>query len=117
MGRRFVFAVIAMLVIPAAFAQQRNAEGQMMRPQRPRSPEISADGRVTFRLSAPKASEVLVHHTTGGWAVWPEGADVAMKKDNQGLWSVTIGPLRPEFYTYTFLVDGVQALDPSNSMI
>jgi enterochelin esterase family protein len=39
-----------------------------------------------------------------------------MKKDDQGLWSVTIGPLKPEFYTYTFLVDGVQALDPSNPM-
>ena len=40
-----------------------------------------------------------------------------MAKDDQGVWSVTIGPLKPEFYTYTFLVDGVQALDPGNSMI
>ena len=60
--------------------------------------EVSGDlghGKVTFRLSAPKASEVQVHNTTGGWAVWPEGADVAMTKDDQGVWSVTIGPLKP----------------------
>jgi enterochelin esterase-like enzyme len=117
MSRRFIFAIIAMLLGAAAFSQERNAEGQMMRPQRPRSPEISADGKVTFRLSAPKANEVLVHNSSGGWCVWPEGADVAMKKDDQGVWSVTIGPLKPEFYTYTIVVDGVQALDPSNPMI
>jgi len=117
MSRHFTCGVIAILLSTAVFAQQRNADGQTMRPQRPRSPEISADGNVTFRLSAPKASEVLVRNTSGGWAVWPEGADVPMTKDDQGVWSVTIGPLKPEFYTYTFLVDGVQALDPGNSMI
>ncbi|MCX6627131.1 MAG: alpha/beta hydrolase-fold protein, partial [Candidatus Solibacter sp.] len=100
-----------------AFAQQRNADGQTVRPSLPRSPEILADGRVTFRLSAPEASKVLVRNTSGGWTVWPEGDYLTMTKGDQGVWSVTIGPLKPEFYTYTFVVDGVQALDPSNSMI
>lgn len=117
MSKRFILAITTILLSAGVFAQQRNADGQMMRPQRPKSPEISADGKVTFRLSAPKAGEVMVHNTSGGWCVWPEGADVEMKKDAQGIWSVTIGPLKPEFYTYTFLVDGVQALDPSNPMI
>ena len=116
MKKALVFAVIAVLFGVAGFAQQRTPEGQVVRPQRPRSPEIAADGKVTFRLSAPKATEVLLHNTSGGWLVWPEGDNLTMKKDDQGLWSITIGPLKPEFYTYTFVVDGVQALDPSNSL-
>jgi enterochelin esterase-like enzyme len=115
MSRRFVVALFVVLIATASFAQQRTPDGQVVRPQRPRSPEIAADGTVTFRLSAPKATEVLVHNSSGGWAVWPEGGDVPMKKDDQGLWSVTIGPLKPEYYTYSFTVDGIAALDPSNS--
>ena len=34
-----------------------------------------------------------------------------MTKDEQGVWSVTVGPLKPELYAYTFVVDGVPALD------
>jgi len=100
-----------------AFAQQRDPSGQIVRPSLPKSPEILADGRVTFRLSAPEASEILVRNTTGGWAVWPEGDDLPMARDDKGVWSLTIGPLEPEFYTYTFVVDGVQAFDPSNTLI
>ena len=35
-------------------------------------------------------------------------------KSNSGTWTVTVGPLKPEFYGYTFCVDGVTTLDPSN---
>ena len=114
--RRLFFAIAALGLAAAAFAQQRSPEGQMVRPSLPKSPEILADGRVTFRLQAPEASKVLVRNTTGGWAVWPEGDDLAMTKDDKGVWSLTVGPLKPEFYTYTFVVNGVQALDPSNSL-
>ena len=71
-----------------------------------RSPEVLADGRVTFRILAPKATEVLVRGN------WERGRDLAMTKDDSGLWSVTTPPLQPELWAYTFSVDGVRTLDP-----
>ncbi len=81
------------------------------------SPVVLPDGRVTFRLMAPDASSVSVHNTTGGYADWPHGNDVPLTRDSQGLWSATIGPLRAEFFTYVYVVDGGQALDPGNAFI
>ena len=40
-----------------------------------------------------------------------------MTKNEAGNWSVTIGPLKPEFYSYAFIVDSVYALDPNNPMV
>src|SRR5947207_184567 len=78
------------------------------RPPVPRSPEIHADKTVTFRLSAPKATEVTLN---GSW----EGAsNLPMKKDENGVWSTTIGPLGAQLWGYWYLVDGVKALDPGN---
>ncbi len=38
-------------------------------------------------------------------------------RNDTGLWVTTLGPLQPEFYGYTFIVDGVTVLDPSNPQI
>jgi enterochelin esterase-like enzyme len=74
-----------------------------------RSPEVSADRRVTFRLRAPNAKEVLV---TGG-AI----GRLPMQKDDQGVWSATTEPLEPEIYDYSFSVDGLSIPDPRNPLI
>ena len=79
-----------------------------------RSPEITPEGMVTFRLAAPNAASVLVRNTSGGFLDWPGGNEVAMAKGDDGVWSATIGPLKPEYYVYVFVVDGVQAQDPRN---
>ena len=60
------------------------------------SPEVSADGHVTFRLQAPKATSISV---SGDF-----GTDANMMKGEDGVWSVTIGPLEPEEYIITFLM-------------
>ena len=73
-----------------------------------RSPEVLADGRVTFRLLAPKAAEVFVQGN------WRGGQGLAMSRDSAGLWSVTTPPLEPELWAYTFSVDGVRTLDAAN---
>lgn len=75
---------------------------------RVRSPEILPDGRIAFRLLAPKAAEVVLHGD------WPGGDELALTKDATGLWSATTGPVQPELWTYTFTVDGVPTLDPRN---
>ena len=73
------------------------------------SPEIQPDHRLTFRLYAPKAAEVTV---AGDF-----GSSAKLTKDEKGVWSVTVGPLTPDFYSYTFVVDGVKTLDPKNATI
>jgi len=72
------------------------------------SPEILPDNRVTFRLSAPNATEVEL---AGEMPDMP----TAMTTDDEGVWSVTVGPLKPDLYTYSFTVNGVKALDPRNA--
>ena len=37
-----------------------------------------------------------------------------MQKDDQGVWRVTTDPLNPEYYTYTYNVDGARVNDPTN---
>jgi len=73
------------------------------------SPEINADGTVTFRLSSPKAITVQVmgDFLTQGPADLKQGQD--------GIWTYTTPePLEPELYSYNFLVNGMRYLDPSN---
>src|SRR5688572_3638051 len=62
-----------------------------------KSPEVAADGRVTFRLRAPNAREV---------AVALGGNRLAMQKDEQGLWTATTEVLAPNHYPYALVVDG-----------
>src|SRR5215208_555698 len=77
--------------------------------QRVVSPEVLPDRRVTFRIRAPKASEVTL---TGDWL----GATPAptLAKDDAGVWSVTLGPFEPSIYIYSYTVDGVAMADPIN---
>jgi enterochelin esterase family protein len=74
-----------------------------------KSAEVAADHKVTFRIYAPKADEVSVSGEFG-----PGGP---MSKDDRGVWSLTVGPLTPDFYSYTFTVDGVRTVDPKNPMV
>ena len=75
-----------------------------------RSPEVGPDRRVTFRLLAPKASEVTL---TGEFM---EGSR-SLQKDDKGVWSVTVGSLEPEIYNYNFTIDGVRTIDPNNPRV
>ena len=99
------------LVVLSAAAQQP-AGPPASRTPAVRSPEVHADRRVTFRVYAPKATDVTV---SGEFEV---GAPAhKMVKDAQGVWSVTAGPFEPENYEYDFTVDGVQMLDPRNPAV
>ncbi len=70
------------------------------------SPEVHPDRKVTFRLAAPQATSVVLDL---------EGTPrTAFAKDDTGLWSVTVGPLAPDLYAYSFILDGVEIMDPLN---
>lgn len=76
------------------------------------SPEILPDNSVIFRLLSKDATTVAV---TGEFM--DENADGNMIKDNDGLWTLKVGPLKPEFYKYSFIVNGVRNIDPSNPVV
>lgn len=77
------------------------------------SPEINIDNSVTFRIFAPEVSTVAV---SGNWMDgW--GTTEALIRNDTGLWTITVGPLEPEIYTYSFNLDGITMMDPGNVRI
>jgi enterochelin esterase-like enzyme len=76
------------------------------------SPIVTPDGRVTFRVRAPQASNVEMRGSIPS-AFAP--VSMPLIKDADGVWSATSGPLEPDIYFYNFIIDGVPALDPNNA--
>ncbi len=80
------------------------------------SPEINDDNTVTFRVEAPKATEVKI---SGDWMPaegWLPGSKT-MEKGDKGIWTYTSEPLDPELYSYTFIIDDVRTIDPNNAFV
>ena len=73
------------------------------------SPEVAADGSVTFRVFSPKANEVALN---GSWMGFRE--TLPLTKAENGVWSVSIKPLASSMYHYNFFIDGVAAIDVTN---
>jgi enterochelin esterase-like enzyme len=103
----FASAVVGLLLSAGIVAAQAARQG----PPPITSPELLPDGRVTFRLLAPDATSVSV---TGDWPGGIHSTTTPMAKDDNGVWAATVGPLKPEFWIYTFSVNGVTILDPRN---
>jgi enterochelin esterase-like enzyme len=100
------------IAFPVLAIAQASKPIQTQPPQRPApvvSPEVHSDDSVTFRFRAPNAKEVKLDL---------EGAEaVALQRDEQGLWSVSTAPLRPDYYGYALVADGVHLIDPSNPLL
>ena len=91
--------------VPAAYYENTN--------NIPVSPEVHPDRKVTFRLFAPKASEVVLMGSPGILEVIKK--PLPLEKDEKGVWSLTVGPLPAGFYTYGYAIDGgLRMPDPSN---
>ena len=100
--RRLIILLAALSFTSAIWAQQALGPGTGIV-----SPEINPDHSVTFRLFAPKAISVQV---TGDFMNGK--ADLVEGKD--GVWTYTTAPLEGELYSYSFIVDGMRMMDPSN---
>ena len=74
------------------------------------SPEVHADNRVTFRYYSRNAQSVSL---SGEFLA----ASQPMVKDTSGVWSITVGPVKPDIYPYSFRVDSVNVADPNNTLI
>ena len=80
------------------------------------SPEVRDDRTVTFRVKAPDARAVAL---TGGpvlLAIGKGNNPIPFEKGADGVWTLTVGPLKPNMYVYRFLLDGVAIVDPNNTV-
>lgn len=83
---------------------------EAQRPPSLSSPDVQADNTITFRYYSRTAQKVSV---SGEMLKTPQ----QMTKDTAGVWSVTVGPVTPDIYPYSFWVDSVQIADPNNTYI
>src|SRR5208283_1569081 len=74
------------------------------------SPEVLPNHQVVFRFRAPQARQVRI---IGQFL----DEDVPLLPDKNGLWSITLGPLPPGIYQYSFSVYSRTMIDPSNCEI
>ena len=79
------------------------------------SPEVLDDHTITFRLKAPEAKQVML---TGGpiLLALAKKDPIPFRKDNDSLWTLTVGPVKPDIYVYKFIIDGVSVPDPNNTL-
>jgi enterochelin esterase-like enzyme len=103
---QFLFALLlAVVTINSAFSQAAPPPPRLV------SPEVHADGSVTFRYRAPNAKEVLL-------GLEGVAKPAPMQQDDRGFWTYTTSPLEPDIYGYWFVADGVGGLiDPANPVI
>ena len=79
------------------------------------SPEIGADGSVTLRLYAPAAQQVVLN---GDFAPGGKSGQMAMTRNDDGVWEYHSEPLASELNCYWFSVDGIDhVVDPANSYV
>ena len=100
--KKTILAIVCCL-IGAATASAQEA---LWNRNRVTSPVVNSDGTVTFNLAVPNATKVEV---SGDFLQRP----AEMKAEN-GVWTYTTQTLAPELYSYSFRVDGMNILDPSN---
>src|SRR5919107_462683 len=113
MIRLLAAAALVCIAADIALSQPRPAPWYEDTNNIPVSPEIHADRTVTFRLFAPKASEVVLMGSPGILEVIKK--PMPLQKDEKGVWSLTVGPLAPGFYTYGYAIDGgLRMPDPAN---
>lgn len=120
MKRLSLLAATLLCLGTAAYAQQALGPGTGLV-----SPEINPDHTVTFRLFAPKAVRVQVTGDflptrTSQWEVngrmrtYDAPGVEDLKEGRDGVWTYASAPLTGELYSYSFIVDGMRMMDPSN---
>ncbi|MEO8308042.1 MAG: alpha/beta hydrolase-fold protein [Pseudomonadota bacterium] len=108
---RLACSIIAASTVMLASAQEvgMRAGGPSAQPAAAIASPLVASGRVTFNLRATEAKAVTV---SGDF-----GPDVALSRGADGVWTTTVGPLKPDEYVYYFTVDGVRLPDPVNPQV
>jgi enterochelin esterase family protein len=95
---------------------QRDTEGLTPFSAPLNSPQVHDDRRVTFRVRAPEAKTVELNGAILAAFGRNWGDTMPFEKGDDGIWTLTIGPVRPDIYAYLIRIDGVQVADPSNTI-
>jgi enterochelin esterase family protein len=118
-----VFNILCLAHLPAQQANinldynpQKNSENLIPFSAPLNSPDVRDDCTVTFRLKAPAAKEVLLSGVAVLTAIGTGNKPVPFKKEDNGIWTLTVGPLKPDMYQYHLIVDGVEMADPNNTV-
>ncbi len=117
--KKEIGVILALIVILAVVSLDPSGLATASIPKAPavatlNSASVNSDNTVTFTLNAPDANEVSLYFQNQVGAS-PAADEFPMTKDENGLWSVTIGPLAPDMYGYDFILDGVNIVDPANT--
>ena len=121
------YLALAFLALPVAawtqqanvnldYNPQKNTENLIPFSATLNSPEVRDDHTVTFRLRAPYASEVLLSGVSILTALGKTGQRVPFTNVGNGMWVLSVGPVRPDMYQYHLVVDGVEMADPNNTV-
>jgi enterochelin esterase-like enzyme len=95
---------------------QKNTENLIPFNATVNSPDVHEDRTVTFRLKAPDVHSVSLTGVAILTALKSTGKPIAFKKDDAGIWSLTVGPMQPDMYQYYLIIDGVTVADPNNTV-
>lgn len=124
--RRAFLPSLFLLLISTAYAQQaqvnldwnpqKNTDNLVPYGANVISPEVFDDRTVTFRLKAPKAQEVLLSGAPLLLALGKGNTPVPLQKGEDGVWTLKVGPIKPNIYVYKFIIDGVSVPDPNNTV-
>ncbi|MCF7885073.1 MAG: esterase [Candidatus Marinimicrobia bacterium] len=102
-----VFLLILFLINISVLAQRGPAPNDTLD-----SYQIHSDKQVTFKVYAPNANAVKL----GGAELLNMVNNKEMEKTEEGIWRITVGPLKPGSYRYNFNIDGVSVIDPCNPL-
>jgi enterochelin esterase-like enzyme len=109
-------ALAGLLGIRPTMAEEALPQPAAPPPTKPLSDFIThtlPDGRVLFRLFAPQAHAVSLVFGNADPTRPPTPRPMAKAED--GVWSLTLGPLEPNLYEYYFDADGLRVIDTGTS--
>jgi enterochelin esterase family protein len=109
------FAAAQQANVNLDYNPQKNTENLIPFSASLNSPDVHDDNTVTFRLRAPEAKQVRLVGVAILTGLGKGNQPVPFVKGDDGVWTLTVGPLRPDMYAYHFNVDGVQMADPNNT--
>ena len=122
---RICFAVLYLLMPAVALAVQANVNLDY-NPQKntdnliPFSPaELAGSPRRQNGYISPQSAEAKSVRLAGVAVLTALGGSdrsTQFQKGDNGVWTLTVGPLEPDMYIYHFNVDGMQIADPSNTI-
>jgi enterochelin esterase-like enzyme len=107
----FITLIAAMIGLPARTHLMAQAKPPQASSPQVKSPEVLPDGRVVFRIWAPKAEGVSLQ--ASDIPSLAKGGPQFVKGEN-GVWEATVGPIEAGAYRYVFTVNSVLVIDPRN---